>query len=77
MLASYTIKHSKLQYKMLCFAVKYFRVRTRIFQAMILYCYFDCEFVCHDTDPKEVKSVNRFKKKDTFIPHKQTVHTQV
>lgn len=61
------------------FALKYFRVRTRNFQAVILFCYSDYESFCHNIDPKEAKSINRFKKKETFIPDKHTgdvVNTQ-
>ena len=61
-----------LYYKILYFAFKYFRVRTRNFQAVILCSYSDCETFCQNTDPKEAKSINRFKKKDTFIPDKHT-----
>lgn len=69
---------------MLQLALKYFRVRTRNFLAVILNSYSDCKssFFGHNTDPKKTKSINRFRK-DTFIPNKQTeglvnlLHTQV
>lgn len=77
MLPLYTKKYNKLlysilYYKILYFGLKYFRVRTRNFQAVILYSYSGCESFCHKTDPKETKSINRFRKKDTFTPDKHT-----
>jgi len=76
-LESYIIKYNKLEYKVLYyktlyFALEYFSMRTRNFQAVILYSYSDCGWFCHNTDPKETKSIARFKEKDIFITDKHT-----